>query len=49
MAEHCTLDELKALASELSPWAHLATVGSDGKPDVERYGIGEIRQWHAEP
>jgi general stress protein 26 len=28
------LDELKAKASALSPWAHLATVGADGKPDV---------------
>ena len=28
------LDELKARAKELSPWAHLATVGSDGEPDV---------------
>lgn len=29
-----TLDELKTFASQLSPWAHLATVGGDGKPDV---------------
>lgn len=34
MTDRCTLDELKAFASEQSPWAHLATVGSDGKPDV---------------
>ena len=29
-----TLDEVKQFASGLSPWAHLATVGADGKPDV---------------
>jgi PPOX class probable F420-dependent enzyme len=29
-----TLDEIKAEASRLSPWAHLATVGADGDPDV---------------
>lgn len=28
------LDEFKAFASALSPWAHLATVGADGAPDV---------------
>jgi hypothetical protein len=28
------LDDLKARAAELSPWAHLATVGADGDPDV---------------
>ena len=28
------LDEIKAFAAGLSPWAHLATVGADGKPDV---------------
>lgn len=28
------LDEIKAEASRLSPWAHLATVGADGEPDV---------------
>lgn len=28
------LEEIKDLARGLSPWAHLATVGSDGKPDV---------------
>ena len=28
------LDEVKHFASGLSPWAHLATVGSDGSPDV---------------
>lgn len=27
-------DEIKTRATELSPWAHLATVGSDGVPDV---------------
>ncbi len=29
-----TLENIKAEASRLSPWAHLATVGADGKPDV---------------
>jgi general stress protein 26 len=28
------LDEFRERATELSPWAHLATVGSDGAPDV---------------
>ena len=28
------LNEFKQRASELSPWAHMATVGSDGAPDV---------------
>lgn len=28
------LDEVKARAKELSPWAHIATVGDDGAPDV---------------
>ena len=28
------LDEIKTRAKELSPWAHLATVGADGAPDV---------------
>ena len=28
------LDEIKAKASALSPWAHIATVGADGHPDV---------------
>jgi general stress protein 26 len=28
------LDEIKAEATRLSPWAHLATVGADGEPDV---------------
>ena len=29
-----TLDEIKSAAAALSPWAHLATIGADGKPDV---------------
>ncbi|MGE0508664.1 MAG: pyridoxamine 5'-phosphate oxidase family protein [Acidimicrobiia bacterium] len=29
-----TLDEIKAECRRLSPWAHLATVGPDGAPDV---------------
>ncbi len=28
------LDEVRSEASRLSPWAHMATVGSDGRPDV---------------
>jgi general stress protein 26 len=28
------LNEIKAKASALSPWAHFASVGADGKPDV---------------
>jgi general stress protein 26 len=28
------LDEIKAEGQRLSPWAHFATVGADGKPDV---------------
>jgi general stress protein 26 len=28
------LEEIKAEAARLSPWAHLATVGADGEPDV---------------
>lgn len=28
------LDEVKAAASALSMWAHIATVGADGEPDV---------------
>ncbi len=28
------LDDFKAFTTELSPWAHIATVGSDGAPDV---------------
>lgn len=28
------LDEIKTRATELSPWAHMATVGTDGAPDV---------------
>ena len=28
------LDDVRAHARELSPWAHLATVGADGAPDV---------------
>ncbi len=29
-----TLEDVKAFAADLSPWAHLATVGADGEPDV---------------
>ncbi|MGB3736483.1 MAG: pyridoxamine 5'-phosphate oxidase family protein [Ilumatobacter sp.] len=32
--DRCTLDQVKAFASDLSPWAHIATVGADGEPDV---------------
>ncbi len=34
MSDTCTLNELKAVASAHSPWAYLATVGADTKPDV---------------
>jgi general stress protein 26 len=34
MSTDCTLDDVKAFASQLSPWAHIATVGADGEPDV---------------
>ncbi|MFT6293554.1 MAG: general stress protein 26 [Ilumatobacter sp.] len=34
MSNTCTLDDVKAFATRLSPWAHLATVGADGEPDV---------------
>jgi general stress protein 26 len=29
-----TLDDIKQFATTLSPWAHMATIGADGKPDV---------------
>ena len=29
-----TLQDIKTYATGLSPWAHLATVGADGEPDV---------------
>ena len=29
-----TLDDVKTFATALSPWAHLATVGASGAPDV---------------
>jgi general stress protein 26 len=28
------LDDVRATARELSPWAHIATIGADGAPDV---------------
>lgn len=34
MSDAIGLDEVKTFASELSPWAHLATVGADNQPDV---------------
>ena len=34
MSDDCTLDNVKTFASGLSPWAHIATVGADGEPDV---------------
>ncbi len=34
MSDDCTLDDVKAFATSLSPWAHIATVGADGEPDV---------------
>ena len=33
-SEQIDLDGVKAFAAGLSPWAHLATVGADGEPDV---------------
>lgn len=32
--EECDLETVRRAASALSVWAHLATVGSDGRPDV---------------
>ena len=29
-----SLDEIKTFTASLSPWAHLATIGADGEPDV---------------
>jgi len=29
-----SLDEIQTFAAGLSPWAHLATIGADGDPDV---------------
>jgi general stress protein 26 len=34
MREQLTLQEVIDAATEASPWAHLATVGADGHPDV---------------
>jgi general stress protein 26 len=34
MSEQIDLDGVKDFATNLSPWAHLATVGADGEPDV---------------
>jgi general stress protein 26 len=34
MSDMIELAEVQAFASALSPWAHLATVGADGEPDV---------------
>lgn len=34
MEENVDLEAVIAFASKLSPWAHIATVGADGKPDV---------------
>lgn len=34
MEQIIELDEIKNFASGLSVWAHLATVGADGEPDV---------------
>ena len=33
-SDRISLDDVKAFATSLSPWAHLATVGADGAPDV---------------
>jgi general stress protein 26 len=34
MTDSVSLDEIKTFAAALSPWAHLASVGPDNKPDV---------------
>ncbi len=34
MSDDISLEDVKSFASGLSPWAHLATVGADGQPDV---------------
>ena len=34
MSDEATLEEIKTFAAGLSPWAHFATVGADGAPDV---------------
>ncbi|MEL7159017.1 MAG: pyridoxamine 5'-phosphate oxidase family protein [Actinomycetota bacterium] len=34
MSDAVDLDTVKAFATKLSPWAHLATVGADLEPDV---------------
>ena len=34
MSDEISLDDVKQVASGLSPWAHIATVGADGHPDV---------------
>jgi len=34
MDEHIDLEGVKTIATGLSPWAHIATVGADGAPDV---------------
>ncbi|MGI9614920.1 MAG: pyridoxamine 5'-phosphate oxidase family protein [Acidimicrobiales bacterium] len=34
MSDEISLEEVQRAATNLSPWAHLATVGADGEPDV---------------
>ena len=34
MSDTTTLIDVKEFAAQLSPWAHLASVGADNKPDV---------------
>ncbi|MFT4596691.1 MAG: hypothetical protein ACI9TF_000937 [Paracrocinitomix sp.] len=34
MSNTAALEAVKAFTSGLSPWAHLASVGADNKPDV---------------
>ncbi|TFH14533.1 MAG: pyridoxamine 5'-phosphate oxidase family protein [Acidimicrobiales bacterium] len=34
MSDRVELEDVKSVAAALSPWAHLASVGADGKPDV---------------
>lgn len=34
MSDEISLEDVQSAATGLSPWAHLATVGADGEPDV---------------
>ena len=43
MSDQIQLEDIKTFAAGLSPWAHLATVGADGKPDPSIEPPG--KQW----